>query len=166
MKLFFLFFIFVSFGCQPPLEHQPRVNPFSESSYFSNGSSARSQVEGTVDFYQASEGPVRLTPQLLALGQRTYDIHCSICHGLTGHGDGVVTERGFEKPPKFRSLSSKEVEQIISDGKKSMPSFRGKLGPKERWAVAHYVRVLVLRENLTPGFLNQEDLKNLNRESK
>ena len=39
--------------------------------------------------------------ELLERGQERFDIYCSMCHGRTGEGNGMIVQRGFPPPPSF-----------------------------------------------------------------
>ena len=45
--------------------------------------------------------PAELRRALLMRGRERFDIHCSVCHGRTGDGDGMIVRRGFRKPPSL-----------------------------------------------------------------
>ena len=36
-------------------------------------------------------------------GEQRFNVFCSMCHGLTGDGDGRVVKRGFTAPPNFHT---------------------------------------------------------------
>src|SRR5947208_10035373 len=42
--------------------------------------------------------PMQITKDDLDRGQERYNIYCSVCHGMTGYGDGMIARRGFNKP--------------------------------------------------------------------
>src|SRR5258706_11866892 len=42
--------------------------------------------------------PIPIDKARLDRGQQRYDIYCSVCHGATGNGDGMIARRGFNKP--------------------------------------------------------------------
>src|SRR5207247_3859305 len=41
--------------------------------------------------------PFMITKEALDRGQERYQIFCSVCHGITGYGDGMIAWRGFNK---------------------------------------------------------------------
>lgn len=94
-------------------------------------------------------------------GQDRFNIHCSICHGLTGQGGndpklghGLVGRRWPAPIPNFHfqtgdkadnrvpSLTDGELFEVISVGKGTMPAYGTRLSPEDRWAIVHYVRAL------------------------
>src|ERR1700694_2640882 len=42
--------------------------------------------------------PLPITKADIDRGQERHNIYCSVCHGMTGDGDGIVARRGFNKP--------------------------------------------------------------------
>ena len=110
------------------------------------------------DFPQSGE-PLR---RQLERGQERYNIYCSVCHGQTGAGDGMIVQRGFIRPPSFYPLAS-DVESNpdlhrrsknlltvppgyvydkITNGYGAMYSYAARVAPTDRWAIAAYIRVL------------------------
>ncbi len=51
--------------------------------------------------------PAAATPALLARGQERYDVFCTPCHGGAGHGDGLIVQRGYPRPPAFDDPSAR-----------------------------------------------------------
>src|SRR3954471_767833 len=39
--------------------------------------------------------PFPITEEVMQRGQQRYQIYCSVCHGLTGAGDGMIVRRGY-----------------------------------------------------------------------
>ena len=71
---------------------------------------------------------------------------CSPCHGRTGRGDGMVVQRGFKKPSSYRRLSAQMpigyFYDVITIGFGAMPDYAAQVAPRDRWAIAAYVRTL------------------------
>ncbi|MEZ6044979.1 MAG: hypothetical protein R3C11_05240 [Planctomycetaceae bacterium] len=40
-----------------------------------------------------TEFPIEINEAVMARGQERFKIYCSVCHGLSGEGDGLVTQR-------------------------------------------------------------------------
>jgi mono/diheme cytochrome c family protein len=94
----------------------------------------------------APPGPA-VTPALIARGKEQFLAFCSPCHGATGRGDGVVTSRGFPRPPSYheerlRAVPPDYVVGIITRGKGAMYPYAERIRPEDRWAIAHYVKTL------------------------
>jgi mono/diheme cytochrome c family protein len=79
-------------------------------------------------------------------GERVFKTRCIICHGPSGHGDGVASKGLDPKPRNFHDkayMSSKtdaELLTTIHNGKGVMPAWKGQLTEDEMKAVLAYVR--------------------------
>jgi len=100
--------------------------------------------------------PFALSMQTLKLGQKNYDIYCAPCHGLSGHNDGLVTEKsgGSIRPKDIHEKEVKEmpvgrIYNAVTNGVNNwtMPGFSSQLNTTERWAIVTYVRALQLSES-------------------
>jgi mono/diheme cytochrome c family protein len=94
-------------------------------------------------------GP-EVTPQLVARGEDRFRAFCSPCHGVGGRGDGSVVAHGFPPPPSYheerlRVLPPKQIVQVITRGKGRMYPYADRIPPQDRWAIAHYVKMLQAR---------------------
>lgn len=84
----------------------------------------------------------------LALGQVMYDRHCSVCHGVTGLGDGPVVGQGrFPFAPSLVEAPATErtdgyVYAVVRAGRGLMPAYGARMSHTERWAVVNYVNSL------------------------
>ena len=84
----------------------------------------------------------------LELGQRMYERHCAVCHGIQGGGDGPM--RGPGKFPLIPPLVSGTaigrpdgyLYAIIRAGRGLMPSYGARMTHIERWSVVTYVNRL------------------------
>ena len=169
-------------ACAMTLEDQPRFEAQEASPFFANGAVSRPRVADTV-----ARGELRLDPLLttgqvggqfvdsfpftvtqtiLERGQQRYEIFCTPCHGLTGDGQGVITEYGMRHPDSFHSPDLREREAgyyfaIITDGTRVMPSYAARIPMEDRWAIVAYIRALQLSQNvdasqIAPGKLPNE----------
>lgn len=120
--------------------------------------SPRDPVEGTVpvtgyiraiqDSSMANRlvNPVSRTSENAELSRRLYNIHCGVCHGTGGKGDGPVTPV-FQTPPdittgKFLEVTDGYLYWIIRDGVGIMPSYYEHLSSEERWLIVNHIRSL------------------------
>src|SRR4051812_39081456 len=101
-------------GCRPDMFRQPRNNPLSASDFFANGAGSRPLAPHTVArgnlreneaFFTGKTGtnlvttfPLQVTHEVLERGRERYEIYCSMCHGRTGNGNGIIAQRGFPPP--------------------------------------------------------------------
>ena len=114
----------------------------------------------------AAGHPQRITLSYLKRGQERYDIYCSVCHGATGEGDGMIVRRGFVPPPSFhiqrlRDVPDQHMYDAITNGYGAMYSYEDRVAPSDRWAIVAYVRVLQLSRRAPVGMLTQQDLAQL-----
>ncbi len=83
-------------------------------------------------------------------GAILYGIHCQMCHGAQGHGDGPLAKY-FERTPQ--NLTSPHITAefdgpvylTLTQGFGQMPALAENLTPRERWDVVNYVRTLPAR---------------------
>lgn len=155
-------------ACGRNMAEQPRVGPQQETPFFADGASNRPLLEGTVSrqrggidpvFFTGqgptgfvSELPVELSYDLLLRGQERYDIFCSMCHGYTGLGDGMVVSRGYPQPTSFHEQRLLDAPvgyyfSAMTNGFGRMYSYASRIPPEDRWAIAAYVKALQLSQN-------------------
>ncbi|MDN5872124.1 MAG: cytochrome c [Nitrococcus sp.] len=142
---------------QPPFADQPKYEPYEAAWDWPEDQSALQPVPGTVS-RDASLGPVPetlpvpLTQELLARGRQRYRIYCTPCHGKVGYGNGLVVQHGFPAPPSYhtarlRNASLRHFYDVISDGYGVMYSYAARVAPRDRWAIAAYIRALQLSQH-------------------
>jgi mono/diheme cytochrome c family protein len=140
-------------GCgDHSMSRQNRYSTFSKSALFRNGTEAQPLPRGTVaqgDITRSQEitTPPAVDKALLARGQERYDIYCSPCHGLSGHGDGMIVRRGFPTPPSYHSARLRAADaqhffDVITNGYGAMYSYAARVEPHDRWAIIAYIRAL------------------------
>jgi len=91
--------------------------------------------------------PFPITMQVLERGRERYDINCSPCHGMLGDGNGMVVMRGFPHPPDYRSdrllrAPIGHFVYVMTNGYGVMFSYADRVAPRDRWAIAAYIRAL------------------------
>ena len=160
--------------------NQPRYDAQSRSGFFQDGRTMRPLVEGTVaremeldvevvtgrmadDSGWVLEIPTSVVrdlgsrPELAARGEERFAIACAPCHGLSGHGDGLVAQRAAEigaaalVPPTFHSdrvrhMPDGQFFSTITNGIRKMPSYRHNVSLSDRWAIVAYVRALQISQ--------------------
>jgi mono/diheme cytochrome c family protein len=84
--------------------------------------------------------------EILARGERKYQIYCAVCHGTQGYGDGTVAEKTLVKPPslqaeKIRGWTDGQINHLITKGRGLMGGYESQIPSQEdRWALVHYIR--------------------------
>ena len=100
--------------------------------------------------------PLDSTPEILARGQKYYNIYCNVCHGDTGMGDGPVSVKMAVKPPsllsaKVRGFKDGRIFHIITEGQGVMGSYASQIPDDSiRWAIVNYIRSLQKKSEVKP----------------
>ena len=99
----------------------------------------------------ATAFPFPVTQEVLTRGKERFEIFCSMCHGLTGEGDGMVVRRGFRRPPTYytddlRNARVGHFFDVITNGWGSMPNYAAQIPAQDRWAIIAYIRALQLSQ--------------------
>ena len=101
--------------------------------------------------------PLPITKEALERGQERYQIFCSVCHGMTGYGDGIVARRGFNRPApanyhqdRLRQAPVGHFFDVMTNGWGAMPSYASQIGVEDRWKIIAYIRALQLSQ-MPPG---------------
>ena len=103
-----------------------------------------------LDEGQPPENPVPPDEVSLQRGEILYQLHCGVCHGQTGQGDGPVVKfwRADARRPanlteaRFAQYPAGIMYGIISQGFSTMPPLRENLTERQRWDVINYVHGL------------------------
>ena len=95
---------------------------------------------------------------MLLRGKHLFNTYCIVCHGPMGEGDGFIIPK-FPRPPslqsdKVRGWPDGRFYHVMTAGQNLMPSYASQIAREDRWAIAHYIRVLHRAKNPTA-----EDLK-------
>lgn len=107
--------------------------------------------------------PVKVDNDLLELGKEKYEIFCTVCHGPTGAGNGVVASDGSDyamargyfgnvanlTQQTYLDYEEGKLWDRITNGWNTMYPYKTKLTPRERWAVVAYLRALQVAANGT-----------------
>ena len=154
----------------PNMDDQERYDA-QEKQYFYNieDVAKRNPIEGTVpyghykdnntEFYHGKlstgefvdkvSNVISVDEKLLKRGQERFNIYCSVCHGYTGEGNGLVAQND-EFNVIVTSLYSELLDDkadgyffdVITNGKNNMPSYAHQISPEDRWAIVAYINAL------------------------
>lgn len=108
------------------------------------------------DFYKGF--PVPVSNEFIAKGRQKYNIYCSVCHGKTGDGRGVLASDGSDLAmsagyfgniatlidERIRAMPEGQIFDVITNGFNTMGAYGYAIRPEDRWAVIAYVRALQL----------------------
>lgn len=166
-------------GCRQDMHDQAKYEPYEDSRFFADGTSARPVPRGTVARGQLREDepfytgfteddelvgtlPIRLTADVLERGRFTYEAFCAPCHDGAGTGLGMVVRRGFKQPPTYHQERLREAPaghffDVMTNGFGQMPSYADQIEPGDRWAVVAYIRALQLSQHARLAELPPED---------
>lgn len=167
----------------PDMYRNPAVKAQEEYTFFRTGLGSLVPPEGTLPRgftpypYDITEGalageelknPLPMTREVLETGQKYYNIHCIVCHGAVGAGDGLSTvihrENGMPVPPSLYSEKIRnewkdgQLYHTITAGQGQMPAYGARIDPMHRWAIVNYMRAL--GEASAPS---EEDLSTVER---
>lgn len=159
-------FAFAVIGCHPDMWQQPKYKAQDKATFFSDHSSSRQPVKGTVvfDSPKPSEAitrgyvngklveqfPIPVTAELIERGQERFAVFCRHCHGAIGDGTGMISQRGFkaERPvasyhtDRLRKMPIGHFFDVMTNGYGAMFPFSDRIPVEDRWAIASYIRVL------------------------
>ena len=106
--------------------------------------------------------PFAITKDDMTRGEERYNIYCSVCHGMTGYGDGMIARRGFNKPApanyhqdRLRQAPVGHFFDVMTNGWGAMPSYASQVSVEDRWRIAAYIRALQLSQ-MKPGTVSQQ----------
>jgi mono/diheme cytochrome c family protein len=99
--------------------------------------------------------PFPVTADTVKRGRERYDIFCSVCHGKTGRGDGMIVRRGFRRAASFhddrlRAAPVGHFFDAVTNGWGAMPSYAPQIPVQDRWAIIAYIRALQASQNIAP----------------
>ena len=100
--------------------------------------------------------PFPITEATVQRGRQRYEIFCSVCHGFTGRGDGMIVRRGYRKAADFHEDRLRQAPvghffDAITNGWGAMPSYAPQIPVQDRWAIIAYVRALQLADPKSPA---------------
>lgn len=165
----------------PNMDTQIKLKPYRESDYFADKRAMRPNVEGAVArgqlksddlFYRgmvngkpSTQLPpqIELTHETLERGRDRFNIYCAPCHAASGYGNGLVGRRMGVKPTTFHSDYMHEQPighffDVITNGIRTMPSYRDKLSEADRWKIAAYIRALQVSQDADGKWITKNAL--------
>ena len=121
--------------------------------------------DGVIDGQWANVLPsqVKMDFATLRRGQERFNIYCSVCHGISGGGNGIVNQRAMELVAntngpvngtvwvQAKNLVHDELVTVqpmgqvfntITYGIRNMAGYGSQVPTEDRWAIAAYVKAL------------------------
>ncbi len=169
-------------GCHQDMVQQKKFKTYTVNTFFSDSSSQRPLVEGTVPHTAGPEDelletglvggkavdsfPFPVTREVLLRGEDRFNNFCSPCHGRTGSGNGMVVQRGFPAPPSYHTDSVRVLPagfyvDVMTRGFGRMYPFAARIHPRDRWAIAAYIRALQYSQHAAAAGLPEEQRKRI-----
>lgn len=118
-----------------------------------NGSYVAAIPPGAAQHFGAGADGMRT---MLERGQQRFNIYCAPCHGYAGDGQGMVSQRAQALGVAFAAANLHDEAFLhmpdgrlyltITNGVRTMPSYRGQIPVFDRWAIVAYVRALQLHQ--------------------
>ena len=144
------------FGCDD-MSTQDKVRPYRNPGR-EHAATPQAPAPGTVQFRERPVPPPPLTLALIERGQDRYRQFCTPCHSELGDGHGMVVQRGFSPPPSYHiprlvNAPTRHFYDVITNGYGAMYSFAVRVPPRDRWAIAAYIRSLQRMDQGTPADL-------------
>jgi hypothetical protein len=155
-------------GVRLDMHIQPKDKTLRQSNFWGDERGSRPLVEGTVArgelredtyFYTGKQGdqdgtmmPFPVTKEVLERGQERFNIYCTPCHSYIGDGNGMIVQRGYQRPPSYtdpRLMAAPigHFYDVISRGYGKMPDYSAQVSPRDRWNIAAYIRALQLSQH-------------------
>ena len=112
----------------------------------SSTASAQNAYPDDVDTF-----PFAVNEDIVKRGQERYNIFCSVCHGKTGNGDGMIVRRGYRRAASFNDDRLRQAPvghffDAITNGWGAMPAYAPQIPVQDRWAIIAYIRALQLSQ--------------------
>lgn len=101
--------------------------------------------------------PVKLNTEILAKGDRKYQIYCGVCHGTKGDGQSLLYDVMLVKPPsligaKIRGWTDGQIFHLATKGRGLMKGYEAQIpNAEDRWAIVHYIRHLQKNQKVNEG---------------
>jgi len=148
----------------PNMDSQDKFKAQSINTFFADSSAMRLPIDGTIaqrKYFGNNEyltgknvsgnfinNPELLTVELINRGQERFNIYCAVCHGYRGDGKGNITKYKYPIPPtSFHQdwlIEKKDGHyfDVVTNGIRTMPSYKHQIPVEDRWAIVSYVRKL------------------------
>lgn len=145
---------------RPPVPGAVARGELYEDDHFYRGLGADGQFADAIPTRDPATGAAIVVDRaFLERGRERYQIHCAVCHGFSGHGDGAVHQRvqqllasgreGIEWAPPttyhsdmLRKYPVGRLFHIITNGVRNMAPYGSQVPVRDRWAIAAYVKAL------------------------
>lgn len=172
-SLCLIIFLSTILGCRNEMYDDSRYKPFEPIDYQGTQSSAYMPPINTIAWQekksaveQSFEGSMESTrivdnKQAILRGRESYNVFCSPCHDYVGSGNGMVVQRGYDKPPSFhterlRKAPVKHFLTVMNSGFNAMPPYGALLSSEQQVQIAAYIQALQLSQHQLVSSLSAE----------
>ncbi|NUQ61612.1 MAG: DUF3341 domain-containing protein [Pirellulales bacterium] len=159
------------------MDAQPKYRAQAFNPLFPGGMASRPAVPGTIAQGEMDENtalylgklgeqwvdefPVPVSMEAVQRGRERFNIYCAPCHGLTGEGDGMVSQRATRRaepnwvPPLSLHAEPVRVQPVgqlyntVTNGIRTMPPYASQISVEDRWAIVLYVKALQRSQHAT-----------------
>ena len=170
------------------MDFQEKFGPQEANPFFEDNAAMRMPVPGTVQrgelrdtssLYRGrtAEGdyveniPIAVTREVMERGRDRYNVYCSVCHGRTGAGNGIIMRGDYGYTPassyhvdRLRQAPDGYLYDVIANGVRNMPAYGQKVPVLDRWAIVAYIRALQRSQNASPDDLPADALSQLSED--
>jgi hypothetical protein len=122
---------------------------------------------GKMDDVYGDGIPLEVNEKLMARGRERFEINCSICHGHTGAGDGIIKTFGLVtiaslQDERIRVMPDGQLFSTITNGKNTMGAYGPQIAVEDRWAIVAYLRALQKSQHVKLAELTEAQRTELN----
>jgi hypothetical protein len=165
----------------PNMDTQEKGKPYRASDFFEDGQYMRVPIPGTVARGQLKEDehfyfgtingePAKSFPAQLVMdehfikrGEQIFNRACAACHSQIGDGGGLVGKRLLVKPTSLHSeymygMPPGHYFNVISNGIRTMQSYKHMIDEKDRWATVAYIRSLQMSQDMDGEWIKRSAL--------
>lgn len=162
----------------PNMDTQEKLRPYRDNDFFDDGLAMRSPIPGTIarnqnkedehyyfgkvngEFARSFPSQVTIDEKFLLRGKIVFDRVCAACHNAVGDGNGLVGKRLLVKPTSLHSeymysLPPGHYYDAISNGIRTMQSYKHMIDEKDRWAIVAYIRSLQMSQDINGEWIKR-----------
>ena len=123
----------------------PDSVPASGTDEFPAPRSLAEIVETRVVLAAGLKNPVAGDDESIAAGKVAYELHCQVCHGASGKGDGPVGKKYLPTPMDLgkdyvQLQEDGSIYYTITHGGVYMPFYRDAIKKQDRWNIVNYIK--------------------------
>jgi mono/diheme cytochrome c family protein len=137
---------------QPSMKPQDSVVESNPTSVPVGGKESYSPPKDIIELVRARlaagktlVNPVPKSPESLARGREMYELHCLVCHGEQGRGNGPVGQKFVPQPMELnldyvQLQPDGQIFYTISHGSIAMPFYRQAMPAQDRWHLVNFIK--------------------------